>query len=100
MIEPWKLLGEKVDYDCGYFKVSGAAQRLTPDQGGTFLLRIGDPFLDQYHRPHPGRKVLLVSQFRHGTMGLSLEIPGGAVDKRDPPAPGSGEAGAFGGNGA
>jgi 8-oxo-dGTP pyrophosphatase MutT (NUDIX family) len=83
MIEPWKLLGEKVDYDCGYFKVlvRRSASPLTRAEHSFFVLATHS--WTNIIALTPGRKVLLVSQYRHGTMGLSLEIPGGAVDKRD-----------------
>ncbi len=83
MIEPWKLLGEKVAYDCGYFKVL-VRQSASP------LTGVEHPFY--VFATHswtnivaltPERKVLLVNQFRHGKQDFSLEIPGGAVDARD-----------------
>jgi 8-oxo-dGTP pyrophosphatase MutT (NUDIX family) len=84
MIEPWKVLGEKVDYDCGYFKVlvRKSASPVTGVQHPFYILTTHSWV--NIIALTPGRKVLLVSQFRHGSMDVSLEIPGGAVDRRDP----------------
>lgn len=83
MIEPWKWLGEKVDYDCGYFKVlvRRCASPLTGVEHPFYVLATHS--WTNIIALTPGRKVLMVNQYRHGTKGESLEIPGGAMDARD-----------------
>jgi 8-oxo-dGTP pyrophosphatase MutT (NUDIX family) len=83
MIEPWKLLDEKIDYNCGFFKIL-VRRCLSPQTG------VEHPFyvLATHSWTNvialtPEKKVLLVNQFRHGTKSFSLETPGGAVDDRD-----------------
>ena len=84
MIEPWKILGEKVDYDCGYFKVL-IRQSASPVTGveHPFYILTTHSWVNIVALT-PERKVLFVNQYRHGTKEFSLEIPGGAVDQKDP----------------
>jgi ADP-ribose pyrophosphatase len=83
MIEPWKRLGEKVDYDCGYFKVlvRRSASPITALEHPFYILATHS--WTNIVALTPEEKVLLVTQFRHGKMESSIEIPGGAVDARD-----------------
>jgi 8-oxo-dGTP pyrophosphatase MutT (NUDIX family) len=83
MIKPWKKLEQKVAYDCGFFQVR-IQQSASPLTGKSHPFYI----LDTHNWTNiiaitPQKKVLFVSQFRHGTGQVSLEIPGGAVDKKD-----------------
>jgi 8-oxo-dGTP pyrophosphatase MutT (NUDIX family) len=84
MLEPWKILGEKVDYDCGYFKVM-IRQSASPVTGieHPFYILATHSWVNIVALT-PERKVLFVRQYRHGTKEMSLEIPGGAVDNKDP----------------
>ncbi len=83
MIKPWKKLEEKTAYDCGFFKIL-TQQSASPTTGKTH------PFYVLSTRSWTNvvaitedNKVVLVSQFRHGTREISLEIPGGALDPGD-----------------
>ena len=83
MIHPWKKVGDKIDYDCGFFEIH-VQQSVSPVTGRQY------PFYVLSTRDWtnmialtPSQEVLLVSQFRHGSSEISLEIPGGAVDSRD-----------------
>jgi ADP-ribose pyrophosphatase len=85
MIQPWKKHEQKIDYDCGFFQVQ-VHQSSSPITGKKH------PFYVLTTRNWanviaitPEKKVLLVSQYRHGTGQVSLETPGGAVDKEEPP---------------
>lgn len=84
MIHPWKKNSEKVDYDCGFFQihVQRSSSPLTGKEHPFYVLSTRDWV--NIVALTPQQKVLLVSQFRHGTGKVSLEIPGGAVDARDP----------------
>lgn len=83
MIQPWKKVGERIDYDCGFFKirVERSLSPLTGKEHPFYVLNTHD-WVNVIGLT-PGREVLLVSQFRHGSGAVSLEIPGGAVDRRD-----------------
>jgi ADP-ribose pyrophosphatase len=83
MILPWKKIDDRVDYDCGFFKVR-VQKSLSPITGKEHPFYV----LDTHDWVNvialtPDKKVLLVSQFRHGSQALSVEIPGGAVDRKD-----------------
>ncbi|HVM32823.1 MAG TPA: NUDIX hydrolase [bacterium] len=83
MIEPWKKIGDRVDYDCGFFKVH-VQRSLSPLTGKEHPFYV----LDTHDWVNvialtPEKEVLLVSQFRHGSGEISAEIPGGAVDRKD-----------------
>jgi 8-oxo-dGTP pyrophosphatase MutT (NUDIX family) len=83
MIEPWKKVGDRVDYDCGFFKVH-VQQSLSPLTGKEhpfYVLETHDWV--NVIALTPAKEVLLVSQFRHGSGEVSAEIPGGAVDRKD-----------------
>jgi ADP-ribose pyrophosphatase len=83
MIQPWKKVSDRVDYDCGFFKVH-VQDSLSPLTGKEHPFYV----LDTHDWVNvialtPDRQVLLVSQFRHGSEEISVEIPGGAVDRKD-----------------
>jgi len=83
MIHPWERVEDKIGYDCGFFQVH-VHQSVSPTTGKQH------PFYVLSTRDWvnivaltPEKKVLLVSQYRHGSGETSLEIPGGAVDAED-----------------
>ena len=83
MIPPWEKVGDRVDYDCGFFKVR-VQRSLSPATGKEHPFYV----LDTHDWVNvialtPDQEVLLVSQFRHGSEEVSREIPGGAVDAKD-----------------
>jgi ADP-ribose pyrophosphatase len=85
VIEPWKEVSEKIDYDCGFFKVrvQDSASPLTGKIHPFYILSSRDWVnVVAFNRE---KKVLMVSQFRHGSGEASLEIPGGAVDAGEDP---------------
>ena len=84
MIHPWKKVGEKIDYDCGFFKIR-VRRSLSPLTGKNhpfYVLSTNDWV--NIVALTPEKKILLVSQYRHGSDQISLETPGGAVDPGDP----------------
>ncbi len=85
MIQPWKKNEDKVDYDCGFFQVH-VHQSTSPTTGKPhpfFVLSTRD-WINVVALTRD-RKVLMVSQYRHGSGEVSLEVPGGAVDPGEPP---------------
>lgn len=83
MIQPWKKHEQKIDYDCGFFQIH-VHQSSSPATGKThpfFVLKTRD-WINVIALTQE-KKVLMVSQFRHGSEEVSLEIPGGAVDRKD-----------------
>lgn len=85
MIQPWEKKKEWVDYDCGFFQVQvqRSASPMTGKEHPFYVLKTRDWInVVALTRDH---KVLMVSQYRHGSGEISLEIPGGAVDKNEPP---------------
>ncbi|SRR5579871_1150842 len=85
MIQPWKKKTDKVDYNCGFFQVHvhQSASPLTGKEHPFFVLSTRDWI--NIVALTKDRKVLMVSQYRHGSGEISLEIPGGAVDPGEPP---------------
>lgn len=85
MIHPWRKNRQKLDYDCGFFQVNihHSASPVTGKEHPFYVLSTRD--WTNIVAVTPKRKVLMVTQFRHGSAGLSLEIPGGAVDKGEEP---------------
>lgn len=85
MIHPWKKKHQKVDYDCGFFKVHvhQSASPVTGKEHPFYVLSTRN--WTNVLALTPEKKVLMVTQYRHGSEELSLEIPGGAVDPQEEP---------------
>lgn len=83
MIQPWKKHGHEVAYDCGFFQVHvhRSSSPITGKKHPFYILSTRDWV--NIIALTPAQKVLLVSQYRHGSGEVSLEIPGGAVDAQD-----------------
>ncbi len=83
MIKPWKKLGEKVAFDCDFFKIH-TRESASPTTGKPHSFYVlSTRSWTNIIAITPDKKVLLVSQFRHGIGEISLETPGGAVDPSD-----------------
>ena len=77
---PWKSLSEEPLGDFKIFRLSRAL-RQSPATGRTHrFVRIDAPDWVNVIAITPADEVVLVSQYRHGTDDVTLEIPGGAVD--------------------
>jgi 8-oxo-dGTP pyrophosphatase MutT (NUDIX family) len=85
MIHPWKKNRQKVDYDCGFFQVNvhHSASPLTGKEHPFYVLSTRN--WTNVVALTPENKLLMVTQYRHGSEALSLEIPGGAVDPKEKP---------------
>jgi 8-oxo-dGTP pyrophosphatase MutT (NUDIX family) len=83
MIRPWKKNSEKEVYDCRVFKVS-QRESSSPVTGKTHLFHVlSVPDWVNIIAMTDDKKILTVTQFRHGSGEVTLEIPGGAVDAKD-----------------
>ncbi len=82
MIQPWKKNSEKTAYECGFFRINvqQSSSPLTGKSHPFYILSTRDWV--NIIALTADRKVLLVSQYRHGSGEVSLEIPGGAVDSK------------------
>jgi ADP-ribose pyrophosphatase len=83
MIEPWKIKSDHVTYDNGFFEVH-VRQSVSPVTGKEhpfYVLSTWD-WVNIIALTDDG-EIPMVYQYRHGSGELSLEIPGGAVDKED-----------------
>jgi ADP-ribose pyrophosphatase len=83
VIQPWKKNRQKIDYDCGFFQVH-VHQSSSPVTGKEHPFYV----LSTHHWTNVialtrDQKALMVTQYRHGSGEISLEIPGGAVDAKD-----------------
>jgi 8-oxo-dGTP pyrophosphatase MutT (NUDIX family) len=85
VIQPWEKKGETTDYDCGFFKIQvhRSASPLTGKEHPFYVLSTRDWI--NVIALTPEKKVLLVSQYRHGSEEVGLETPGGAVDRGESP---------------
>ena len=83
MIQPWKTHQEETAYDCGFFQVR-VRQSSSPLTGKKhpFYVLSTHSWINVVAVTEDGR-VPFVSQYRHGSGQISLEIPGGAVDRKD-----------------
>ena len=85
MIQPWPKKKQRVDYDCGFFKVEvhDSASPTTGKVHPFYILSTRD-WINVVALTRD-RQVVMVSQYRHGSAEVSLEVPGGAVDEGEPP---------------
>jgi 8-oxo-dGTP pyrophosphatase MutT (NUDIX family) len=79
----WKEEGKKTVFTCPVFSIEERYCRSPADKPGTYtILRAADwaiiiPALDTER----GREFVMVRQWRHGARELSLEFPGGVLEK-------------------
>lgn len=85
MIHPWKKTQHRIDYDCGFFKVNlyQSASPTTGKEHPFYVLSMPD-WINVIALTKE-KKVLMVTQYRHGSDEVSLEIPGGAADPGELP---------------
>jgi ADP-ribose pyrophosphatase len=83
MLQPWKKINDHIAYDCGFFQVhvQQSASPVTGKEHPFYVLNTWD-WVNVIALTDDG-KIPMVNQYRHGSNGFSLEIPGGAVDKAD-----------------
>ena len=84
MIKKWKLLSSSIDRDYRVFRVR-VDQAVSPRTAG-----VGEFYtIESNHWVNviattPDQDVVMIRQYRHGSRGITLEIPGGLVEEPDP----------------
>ncbi|MDR1804343.1 MAG: NUDIX hydrolase [Treponema sp.] len=87
----WKEEGRKTVFTCPVFSIEERYCRSPSDKPGTYtILRAADwaiiiPALDTER----GREFVMVRQWRHGARELSVEFPGGVLEKGEDPEAGA-----------
>jgi 8-oxo-dGTP pyrophosphatase MutT (NUDIX family) len=83
MLQPWEKKNDQVAYDCGFFQVhvQQSASPVTGKEHPFYVLSTWD-WVNIIALTDDG-EIPMVYQYRHGSSDFSLEIPGGAVDKKD-----------------
>jgi len=88
-MDPWKRLTGEMVFDAGIFRLRREFYEFRGAPAGPFYVLQAGTWANVV-AVTPGGEVVLVRQFRHGTGGPSLEVPGGIVDPEDPdPASGA-----------
>ncbi len=85
MIKPWRSVRSQIDYSNRIFSIR-ANTTVSPRTGAEHDFYVIDssdwvniiPFTDD-------QQVVMVKQYRHGSKGVTLEIPGGMLDPGDSP---------------
>ncbi len=82
-IRPWKEVGSRRIGDFGIFKVR-AHRRVSPrtHRAHDFYVLDSTDWVNVIALT-PGRRVVMIEQYRHGSDMVELEIPGGMIDARD-----------------
>jgi len=83
---PWTVVETESLQDCAVFRVSRTRAR-SPRTGEvhSFYQILADDWVNVVPVT-PGGHVVMVRQYRHGCQDLTLEIPGGMVDRGETPA--------------
>ena len=79
--DAWKKTSSREIADCRVFKVrEDTALRISDGTEATFFV-VENPDWSNIVAITKGREVVLIQQFRHGSEGMVVEIPGGMVDE-------------------
>ena len=83
-LKPWQRLDSETVYSCRIFSLQKNRSRSprTNEEHDFFVLDSGDWV--NIIPVTAGGRVVLIRQYRHGTNDMTLEIPGGMVDREDP----------------
>jgi ADP-ribose pyrophosphatase len=83
VIQPWKKLGSSPSGDYRIFKVR-TDRLVSPRTGAEHDFFVIDcPNWVNVIALTPGRELVTIQQYRHGSQAVELEIPGGMIDPRD-----------------
>ncbi len=85
MIYHWQVNSSSMDKSCRIFNIR--KDRATSPRTGKcheFYVLESDPWVNVIPIT-PSHQVVLIRQYRHGTREVTLEIPGGLVEKTDTP---------------
>lgn len=80
----WKKLSSRRVADCRVFKVREDVSECDGRSHNFFVIE--NPAWVNVVALTPNREVVLIEQYRHGTDGMTIEIPGGIVDEGEDPA--------------
>jgi len=83
MIRPWKKIGSKLLGDFRIFTVRSdrKVSPRTQAEHDFFVIDCGNWV--NVIAITPGRELVMVEQYRHGSNAIELEIPGGMIDRKD-----------------
>jgi 8-oxo-dGTP pyrophosphatase MutT (NUDIX family) len=84
--KPWSLASSRRRLATRIFDVTEDTVRSPRSGRDHAVTRLAAPDWVNMIALTPGREIVLVRQWRHGTRGLTLEIPGGMVDPGEDPA--------------
>lgn len=84
-VSVWPLIKEEEVLDTPVFNVRKLHCRSPKDGGDKGFFILDCPEWAQVLAVTPDEKVVLVKQFRQGTRSISLELPGGVVEKGQTP---------------
>lgn len=80
----WKKISSREVADCRIFKVREDVAESEGRQSRFFVVE-NPPWVNVVALT-PEREVVLIEQYRHGSDGMTIEIPGGIVDHDEDPA--------------
>lgn len=80
----WKKISSQRVADCRVFKVREDVAECDGRRHNFFVIE--NPAWVNVVALTPKREVILIEQYRHGTDGMTIEIPGGIVDEGEDPA--------------
>jgi 8-oxo-dGTP pyrophosphatase MutT (NUDIX family) len=84
--KPWTTLASELLQDCVVFRVSRTSARSPVTGAAHTFHRIDSVDWVNVVPITPRDEVVMVRQYRHGLMRLTLEIPGGMIDAGETPA--------------
>lgn len=85
-IKPWRELRRETRFECRIFSVEESITVSPADGAEHSFFRIRCDEWAQIVPVTSADEVVLIRTFRHGSQGVSLEIPGGIVEAGEPPA--------------
>ncbi len=88
-VETWKRKTSKEIADCRVFRVREDFCERTSDRIEHTFFVVENPDWTNVIALTKDRQVVLIEQFRHGAEEITLEIPGGMVDKGEEPIVGA-----------
>lgn len=84
--ENWELVSERVVSDHRIFKLEEHRYRLLPENEEHNFVVLDCPDWINVVAVTPDQQVVLIRQYRYGVKNVTLEIPGGMVDRGEDPA--------------
>lgn len=85
-VKPWRELGREPLADCRIFTLERSRAESPHDAREREFVRIRSDDWVQIVPVTSAGEIVMVRQYRHGPSKITLEIPGGFVDRGEPPA--------------